>query len=136
MKTQVNMTLNNVPHHHIIFKIFLVFLDHEVMDMPWKFLKHFFWHHTIFFHFFFPLDLGVMDMPWIFFKVLFFSHSFVNFFFFHAIHHDVHVCMLHLYKIYINAHIHQTLNPRPHGNTPRSYPPNHFKILLIKKKKF
>jgi hypothetical protein len=37
---------------------------------------------------------------------------------------------------YVNAHIHQTLNPRPHESTLRFWPPNHFKNLLTKEKKF
>jgi len=36
---------------------------------------------------------------------------------------------------YVNAHIHQRLNPRPDGSTPKPSPPNQFKFLLTKKKK-
>jgi hypothetical protein len=42
----------------------------------------------------------------------------------------------YVYTKYITAHIHQGLNPRTCGNTPRFEPPNHFKTLLTKKKKF
>jgi hypothetical protein len=40
----------------------------------------------------------------------------------------------YIYTKYINAHIHQGLNLRPHASMPRSYPPKHFKTLLTKKK--
>jgi hypothetical protein len=35
----------------------------------------------------------------------------------------------------INAHIHQRLNPRLHGDAPRSSLPNHFKTLMKNNKK-
>jgi hypothetical protein len=37
---------------------------------------------------------------------------------------------------YFNAHIHQGLNPIPHGITLKFKPPNHFKTSLIKVKRF
>jgi len=41
-----------------------------------------------------------------------------------------------IYTRYIDACIYQGLNLRPHGSTPRSEPPNHFKNLSATKKKF
>jgi hypothetical protein len=46
---------------------------------------------------------------------------------------------MYIHITYINAHIHQGLNPRLHGDAPRSSPPNHFmsfdkmekKIILL-----
>jgi len=52
----------------------------------------------------------------------------------HTICHDVHVCN-YICMRYVNAHIHQRLNPRPDGSTPKPSPPNQFKFLLTKKKK-
>jgi hypothetical protein len=54
---------------------------------------------------------------------------------FDTIHHDAHMFVNCIYTKYIHAHIHEGLNSRPHGNTPRSSPPNHFKILITKEKK-
>jgi hypothetical protein len=51
---------------------------------------------------------------------------------FDTIWHDVHMFVNNIYTIYIHALIHQGLNLRPHGSTLRSYPPNHFKILITK----
>jgi hypothetical protein len=36
---------------------------------------------------------------------------------------------------YVNAHIHQRLNLRLYGSTPKPESPNHFKIVLTTKKK-
>jgi hypothetical protein len=80
MRSQVNMTWNNVPHHHT--KKFVVC---------------------------FP-DCGVMDYIFVMAcrdkitcrekKIKVFFFNFVNKKGFHMIHHDVHVCKLHLYKVY------------------------------------
>jgi hypothetical protein len=50
-----------------------------------------------------------------------------------------HFAMIYMYvnnicTRYVNVHIHQGLNPRPHGSTPRPSPPNHFNFLLTNKK--
>jgi len=37
---------------------------------------------------------------------------------------------------YVHAHTHQGSNPKPHGDSPKSKSPNHFKTLITSKKKF
>jgi hypothetical protein len=73
-------------------------------------------------------------------KIMFFCFFFFNFFFFDTIlKHDAHVCVLIIMYMFVNcicaryikACIYQGLNPRLHGNTLRSSPPNHFDTLWI-----
>ncbi len=62
---------------------------------------------------------------------------------FDAIHHDVHVCIFTMIYMFvnfifpkdINASIHQGLDPRPHGSTPRFSLSNHFQNFINKGKK-
>jgi hypothetical protein len=42
----------------------------------------------------------------------------------------IHDISMYIHIMYINAHIHQGLNPRLHGDAPRSSPPNHFKSSI------
>ncbi len=42
----------------------------------------------------------------------------------------IHDTSMNIHITYINAHIHQGLNPRLHGDAPKSSPPNHFKSLI------
>ncbi len=41
---------------------------------------------------------------------------------------------MYIHIIYINAHVHQGLNPRPYKDAPKSLPPNHCKTLITFKK--
>ncbi len=42
----------------------------------------------------------------------------------------IHVTLMYIHITYINAHIHQGLNPKLNGYAPKSSPPNHFKTLI------
>jgi hypothetical protein len=84
------MTWNNTPCHHPIF-YFILFWIMET------------WHVVT--------KLHVMN----FFKKQFWSEN--KFF---AICYDVYMFIDYIYTIYVYERIHQGLNPRPHGSTPRS----------------
>jgi hypothetical protein len=124
------MTWNNMPRHH---SFNIPFTSGKRIDLPpWKPPAPFFfglWSHEL--HF-------CHNMPWE--KNYVFLFFFFNFFFFDTIlKHDAHVCVLIIMYMFVNcicaryikACIYQGLNPRLHGNTLRSSPPNHFDTLWI-----
>jgi hypothetical protein len=117
MKSQVNMTWNNMPHHHITF----FFISPPRL-----------WNHGL--HFCHGMSWQIY-MSWkknlrlVFFL---FSFNFVDKKVLTPFKHDVHVCIFTMIYMFINctctryikACIHQGLNHRPHGNT--------LKVLTVK----
>jgi len=89
---------NNAPHHHtkkIVFYFFTFLRDHGIMNCIFFMACH---------------GIYIYNPPILSTKR------------FWCLHHDVtcYTFVNYICTKYVNAHVHQGLNPRPHGSLPKS----------------
>jgi hypothetical protein len=129
MRAQGNMTWIDMPHHHVtLFKKKSTFYKHFIylLFMDCKFFISCHDKNTCHDLIIIILYFGIFKQNIL--KVFINTIIQVSYIIF------IHDTSTYIHIMYTNTHIHEGLNPKLHGNAPRSSPPNHFKSLMNCKK--